>query len=80
VKELEDASTWNYRRVYEPGYVETDRVVRYEINVWSTREPGRLVWTGTTESVDPTSVEQVSREISAKIVPELQEQGVLASR
>ena len=69
-----------YRRVYEPGYVETDQVVRYEINLWSTRDPGRLVWTGTTESVDPTSVEQVSREISAKIVPELQEQGVLASR
>ena len=69
-----------YRRVYEPGYVETDQVVRYEINLWSTRDPDRLVWTGTTESVDPTSVEQVSREISAKIVPELQEQGVLASR
>jgi hypothetical protein len=69
-----------YRRVYEPGYVEADRVVRYEINLWSTSEPGRLVWTGTTESVDPTSAEQVSREISAKIVPELEEQGVLASR
>lgn len=69
-----------YRRVYEPGYVENDQVVRYEINLWSARDSGRLVWTGTTESVDPMSVEQVSREISSKIVPELEEQGVLASR
>jgi hypothetical protein len=69
-----------YRRVYEPGYVETDRVVRYEINLWSTREPGRLVWTGTTESVDPKSVQEVSEEIGEKIIPELEAQGVLASR
>ena len=69
-----------YRRVYEPGYVENDQIVRYEINLWSARDSGRLVWTGTTESVDPMSVEQVSKEISSKIVPELAEQGVLASR
>jgi hypothetical protein len=39
-----------------------------------------MVWTGTTEPVDPTSVNQVSQEISKKIVPERMEQRVLASR
>lgn len=70
----------HYRRMYEPGYVETYSAARYKIYLWSALNPERVVWTGTTESVDPTSVDQVNQEISKKIVPELMEQKVLASR
>jgi hypothetical protein len=76
-------ATWSsvyhdyHRGVYEPDSVETYVLARYETDLWSTREQGRLVWTGTTE---PISAMQVSQEISAKIVPELKAQGLLASR
>jgi hypothetical protein len=76
-------ATWSsvyhdyHRGVYEPDSVETHVLARYETDLWSTREQGRLVWTGTTE---PISAQQVSQEISAKIVPELKAQGLLASR
>lgn len=65
-----------HRRVYEPGYVETYVLGRYETHLWTTREPGRLVWAGTTEEI---STMQVWQEVSAKIVPELKAQGLLAS-
>jgi hypothetical protein len=75
-------ATWSsvyhdyHRGVYEPDSVETYVLARYETDLWSTREQGRLVWTGTTE---PISAMQVSQEISAKIVPELKAQGLLPS-
>src|SRR5688572_188903 len=75
-------ATWSsvyhdyHRGVYEPDSVETHVLARYETDLWSTREQGRLVWTGTTE---PISAQQVSQEISARIVPELKAQGLLAS-
>jgi len=69
-----------YHHIYEPGYVETERVARYETEVYTAGYNGRLVWTGTTESLDPHSSVSVNRQISDKIVPELVRVGVLAGR
>lgn len=69
-----------YRHIYEPGYVETQRVVRCETDVWMTGPQSRLVWTGTTESIDPSSSVSVNRHISDKIVPELVRIGVLSGK
>lgn len=69
-----------YHRVYEPGYVETERVARYETEVYTTGYRSRMVWTGTTESLDPHSSTSVNRQISDKIVPELVRVGVLAGK
>lgn len=68
----------NYRHIYEPGYVETEQVVRHEVDLYSTGERGRLVWTGTTESVDPASREEVHRKVATKVVAELVSSGVVA--
>lgn len=65
-----------YARVYAPGYLETDRVVRYETEVYDAREGGRLVWSGTTESVNPASAAAVNKEIAHVVVPELVKSGV----
>lgn len=65
-----------YARVYAPGYLETDRVVRYETEVYDAREGGRLVWSGTTESVNPSSAAAVNKEIAHVVVPELVKSGV----
>jgi hypothetical protein len=77
-------SRWSYNyhtywtEVHEPGYVESDRVVRHRVDVWNTSDDWRLVWSGTTESINPTSARDVNHAIAKLIVPELLNQGVLA--
>src|SRR5258705_4036445 len=66
-----------WAEVHEPGYVETDRVVRNRVDVWSTESNWRLLWSGTTESINPTSGTEVNRQIAKLIVPELLAQGII---
>lgn len=66
-----------YQDVHHPGYAETDSVVSYETHVWSTKNGGRMVWAGTSQTVNPSSSEEVNREISKLIVPELSHKRVI---
>jgi len=66
-----------WTEVHEPGYVESDRIVRHRVDVWNTADDWRLVWSGTTESINPTSARDVNHAIAKLIVPELLNQGVL---
>jgi len=66
-----------WTEVHEPGYVETDRIVRHRVDVWSTEGDWRLVWSGTTDSINPTSSADVNREIAKLIIPELLSQGII---
>ncbi|HEY4320849.1 MAG TPA: hypothetical protein VGM77_06655 [Gemmatimonadales bacterium] len=68
-----------FSQVYAPSYVEADRVVRYESEIWQTRGAGRLVWSGTTESINPQSAAQINAEITDVIVPALARSGVLVT-
>lgn len=69
-----------YQTVYQPGYVDRDEIVRVRIDVWSTDQGGTLVWTGTTESIDPSSTDQLRREIIKLVVPELRRAGVIVTK
>jgi hypothetical protein len=64
-------------RVREPGYTETEKVIRHQIDLWTADQGGRLVWTATSESFDPTSSLEVNRAIRRAIAPELAKQGML---
>ena len=42
--------------VYDPGYLRTDTEAQIETNFYSTSKPdGELVWSGTTDTLDPRS-------------------------
>jgi hypothetical protein len=69
-----------WHEVYEPGYAETDRVVRLRTDVWDVRDEGRLVWTGTSEVIDPSSARDVNDAVTRRIVPELIKQGIVNGR
>jgi len=66
-----------YRQVQDSGYVETDKLVRHEIEMWATEDEGRMIWAGTGEILDPSSGEQIRDEITGLIVPELASQGLI---
>jgi len=72
-----DAYFTYYQGVYEPGYFETEHVARTRTDVWSTEGRGQLIWTGTSETYDPTSTNAVKHEVAKKIVPELSKQRVI---
>lgn len=65
-----------YREVSTPGYVEQQEVVGSEITVWRAGEGGRMVWSGLTETVDPSSPGEFSKELSKLVVPELVKAGL----
>ena len=69
-----------YSEVYQPGYTETEETVDYETNVWTTREGGRMVWAGTSRTVDPSSSQEINEEITKLIVPELAKQDIIPER
>ena len=57
--------------------LETQQVVRLVVELWTTEHGGRVVWTATGHSVDPTSVEQVKRELADSVVPALEKQKLI---
>ena len=69
-----------YVDVHHPGYVDTDRVVRHRVDVWSTAEGGRLLWTAEGQSIDPGSATDVSREVSGSVIPDLVKSGIIPKR
>jgi hypothetical protein len=68
-----------WREIHHPGYTETERIVIHQVDVWSTKDGGRLVWTGNARTLDPNSSEVVSKEITSLVIPELMKKGLLAT-
>lgn len=66
-----------YTTIYRPGYVVTDQEVRYQIDVWSAEDGGKLVWMGTTSTVNASSYDQIRSEVSDLLVKELRLKGVI---
>lgn len=61
---------------YDPGYVRTDVTYTVETNVYGTKQ-GKLVWTATTSTLNPTSLETSVREIMDAIHSKMVKDGFL---
>jgi hypothetical protein len=67
-----------YPVVYSPDYLREDKTVRVETNVYDTRTPdGAIVWTGTSDTFNPSSADKAIDGVSKLIVKELQKEGIL---
>lgn len=67
-----------YPVVYSPDYLREDKTVRVETNVYDTRTPdGTIVWTGTSDTFNPSSADKAIDGVTKLIVKELQKEGVL---
>lgn len=67
--------------VYDPGYVETEFRSDYQTDVFTVDGAGgKLVWTGITRSVDLSSTQATTDQISRVLVPALTRQGILAGK
>lgn len=64
--------------VYAPDYLQADTQVQIESNFYSTMKPeGELVWTGTTDSVNPKSVAKVINGVVGLVVQALQREKII---
>lgn len=66
-----------YGTVYSPGYLVNSTVVRLQTRLWGTEGEGKPLWTGVSESVDPSEVKSLSKEISFMITKELDKHGLI---
>jgi len=67
-----------YPAVYSPDYLREDTTVRVETNVYAvTPGEGQLVWTGVSDTFNPSSADKVIDALSKLIVKELQEEAII---
>ena len=67
---------WYGYRNYTPGYYSQDQTFMVETNFYSLKE-NKLLWSGTTSSLNPTSLEKTMDQIIYTIKYELQKKGFL---
>jgi hypothetical protein len=67
---------WYGYRSYSPGYYTEDKTFMVETNFYSIKE-GKLLWSGTTSTLNPTSFEGTMDDIIRTIKYELQKKGLL---
>lgn len=66
-----------YRDVYHPGYTEVDSAVHVRTDLWTNPGEGKLVWSGTSTTLDPRSSANFSHEVSDLVVDELRKNHVI---
>ena len=61
----------HYENVYHPGYTETQTVVSVRTDLLATQEEGQLVWSATSEDIDPSSSDQFRSSVSDLVMDKL---------
>jgi len=67
---------WYGYRSYTPGYYTENKTFLVETNMYSVKDD-KLMWSGTTSSLNPTSFDKSMDEIITAIKTELQKKGIL---
>jgi hypothetical protein len=67
-----------YPVVYSPGYLKEEKKIRIETNFYSTDGPeGQLVWTGVSDTFNPSSATKAIDGVVKLVVKELEKQQLL---
>lgn len=68
-----------YPAVYTPGYMATEKTAEVEVNFYSTTgADGELVWTGTTNTFDASSVKKVIKGLVKVVTKDLEKEDIIA--
>jgi hypothetical protein len=68
-----------YRNVWHAGYVDSQKVDMRAIDVWATKNEGQMIWGATSETPEPSSVQEDRPEIVKLVMSELTKQRIIAS-
>jgi hypothetical protein len=68
-----------YATIHHAAYVDSEKVDIRSIDVWTTRNDGQMIWSATSETPEPNSVQTVRPEIINLVMSELTKQHIIAS-
>jgi hypothetical protein len=69
-----------YEDEQQLGSTDTNKVLRQEVNVFTTQGGIRLVWAGTGEMINPNSREEIRDKIAGLVIPELARQEIISAK
>jgi hypothetical protein len=69
-----------WQDVQVPDRVEVVRVVNFRTDVWTTKEGGRLVWSGTTNTTTGINAVAIQNQIDKLILPEMSKSGIVPAK
>jgi hypothetical protein len=69
-----------YREIEHPGYVDSQSVDIRAIDVTSTGNGGRLIWSAKSRTPDPGSVTDAQRGIAGLVIDDLAQQSIINSK
>jgi hypothetical protein len=71
----------HYQRVVYPPYVDSTPIYRYQVDMlMPARDRGQLIWSGTSNTTDPNTMQDLQHEVTSLVVNTLSKQGVIPSR
>jgi hypothetical protein len=68
-----------YREIAHPGYVDSQKVDIRAIDVWATKNEEQIIWSATSKTPEPNSMQSVRPEIVKLVMSELTDRGIIAS-
>jgi hypothetical protein len=69
-----------YREIDHPGYVDSQTVAIKAIDVTTTGDHGRLIWSARSRTPDPASVNDVQDGIADLVIPDLVQRHIIAPK
>jgi hypothetical protein len=66
--------------LWDPGHVVTDEFVKFETSLWDGHGSGKLVWSATMETENPSSGKDFTGNLIEKIIPGLMQAGFVPRR
>ncbi|MCC7501497.1 MAG: hypothetical protein IT229_03145 [Flavobacteriales bacterium] len=69
---------YSYGYYSTPGYVQTTTIYTVESNLYSTRR-GKLIWTGTTSTVDPSDLGRTVDDIMGTVYDRMKRDGLITA-
>jgi hypothetical protein len=84
IQDVRYSPYWNrywtfYRDVVHPGYVDSQKVAMSAIDVTTTGNGGRLIWSATSRTPDPGSVPDLQRGIAGLVIFELAQRKIISA-
>jgi hypothetical protein len=68
-----------YRNVWHAGYVDSQKVNIRAFDVWAAENEGHMIWSATSETPEPSSIQDVRPEIVKLVMSELTKKRIIAS-
>ena len=76
---------WNryftyYREIKNPGYIDSQKVARCAIEITTTGNGGRLIWSATSRTTDPASVRDRQHGVAGLVISELAQRSIISAK